>query len=116
MPILVIREKVTPEQLRELLEVYTADSYIKMAVDIEQGFLAAGSVMHYECEEVLLELECEQSNIWGAGWYVDRQEMAYDSFINQRPSDHNRSIYIESEAIKARVKTIVENFFAGVQP
>ena len=116
MSILFIREKVTPAQLRELLEVYPADSYIKMAVDIEQEILVAGAVMHFECEEVLLEQESEQSNIWGAGWYVDRQEMAYDSYINQRPADHNRSIYIESETVKARVKIIVENFFAGVQP
>jgi Protein of unknown function (DUF5674) len=116
MGILVIREKVTLEQLRELLEFYPAQSYIKMAVDIEQDFVAAGAVMHYECEEVLLEMGCQQSNVWGAGWYVDRQEMAYDSYINQRPSDNNRSIYIESEPIKARVKMIVEKLFAGVQP
>ena len=114
--ILTIREKVTPEQLRDMLEVYATSSYIKVAVDIERGFLVGGAVMHYECEEVLLQLESEQSNIWGAGWYVDQQEMAYDSFINQRPAQGNRSLYIEDEGIKARVKVIVEKFFAGVQP
>jgi hypothetical protein len=115
--ILVIREKVTPEQLREMLEVYAASSYIKVAVDVEQEFLVGGAIMHYECEEVLLEQEeCEQRNIWGAGWYVDRQEMAYDSYINQRPSDGNRSIYIQDENLKSRVKSIVEKLFAGVQP
>jgi hypothetical protein len=115
--ILTIREKVTPEQLRDLLEVYATSFYIKVAVDIERGFLVGGAVMHYECEEVLLQQEeSEQRNIWGAGWYVDQQEMAYDSFINQRPAQGNRSLYIEDETIKARVKTIVENLFAGVQP
>jgi Protein of unknown function (DUF5674) len=117
MGILVIREKVTPEQLREMLEVYTADSYIKLAVDTEREFLVGGAVMHYECEEILLEQEqSEQRNVWGAGWYVDRQEVAYDSYINQRPGDGNRSIYIEDESLKSRVKTIVETLFAGVQP
>jgi hypothetical protein len=42
--------------------------------------------------------------------------MAYDSYINQRPSDGNRSIYIQDENLKARVKSIVEKLFAGVQP
>ncbi len=116
MGILVIREKVNPEQLREMLEVYAASSYIKVAVDVEQEFLVGGAIMHYECEEVLLEQECEQRNIWGAGWYVERQEMAYDSYINQRPSDGNRSIYIQDENLKSRVKSIVEKLFAGVQP
>jgi Protein of unknown function (DUF5674) len=73
--ILVIREKVTPEQLREMLEVYAASSYIKVAVDVEQEFLVGGAIMHYECEEVLLEQEeCEQRNIWGqvGMWTVKR--------------------------------------------
>lgn len=117
MSIHTIREKVAPEQLRDLLEVYPVDPYIKMAVDIEQEIIVAGAVMHFECEEVLLEQEeSKQSNVWGAGWYVNRQEMAYDSYINQRPDDNNRSIYIQSETIKARVKVIVEKYFAGVQP
>ena len=117
MGILVIRKKVTPEQLHEMLEVYAAGSYIKVAVDVEQEFLVGGAIMHFECEEILLEQEgCEQKNVWGAGWYVDRQEMAYDSFINQRPSDNNSSIYIQDEHLKARVKNIVEKLFAGVQP
>jgi Protein of unknown function (DUF5674) len=116
MGILLIREKVTSEQLREMLEVYAADSYIKVAVDVERRFLVGGAVMHYECEEILLEQEqSDQHNVWGAGWYVDRQEMAYDSFINQRPSDGNRSIYIEDESLKAKIKAIVETLFAGVE-
>jgi hypothetical protein len=92
MGILVIREKVTPEQLRELLEQYPVAGYVKVAVDVEQEILVAGGVMHVDCEEVLLEQEhVQQQNVWGAGWYVFTQEMAYDSFINQRPPQ-NRSI------------------------
>ncbi len=116
MGLQVIREKVTPEQLRELIAQYPVEQYVKVAVDIEQEILVAGGVMHVDCEEVLLELEdVQQQNVWGAGWYVLTQEMAYDSFINQRPPQ-NRSIFLQDESLKKRVKTIVERFFAGVQP
>jgi hypothetical protein len=92
------------------------EGYIKVAVDIEQEILVAGGVMHVDCEEILLEQEnAQQQNIWGAGWYVLTQEVAYDSFINQRPPQ-TRSIYLQDQTVKTRVKAIVERFFAGVRP
>lgn len=116
MGLQIIREKVTPEQLRDLLEQYPVAGYVKVAVDVQQEILVAGGIMHVDCEEVLLDQEnVQQQNVWGAGWYVFTQEMAYDSFINQRPPQ-NRSIYLLDEALKTQVKAIVERFFVGVQP
>ncbi len=113
----VIREKVTPEQLREMLKVYSDDRYVKQAVDLEQEIITGGGVMHYECEQLLLEeAESKQRNVWGAGWYYERQETTFDSYINIRPSDGNRSIYLEDEQLKIRIRSLVEQFFGGVQP
>jgi hypothetical protein len=50
--ILIIREKVTPEQLKVMLERHSNINYVKVAVDIEQGFLAGGGDMHSDCEEI----------------------------------------------------------------
>lgn len=117
MGILIIRQKVTPEQLRAMLEVYPDDKYVKLAVDLEQEIVVGGGIMHYECEEVLLEQAgSKQSNVWGAGWYFERQETTFDSYINIRPNDGNRSIYLQDEQLKARVQAIVKRFFGGVQP
>jgi hypothetical protein len=114
--ILVVRQKTTPEALRTMHEAIAEQSYIKVAVDVERGILAGGGAMHYECEEVLLEEGCEQHNIWGAGWYVDTQTVAYDSLINIRPKQGNRTIELEDILLRNRIKTIVEGFFAGVLP
>jgi hypothetical protein len=114
--ILVIRQKPTPEALRAMLEAIAEQAYIKVAVDVELGILAGGGAMHYECEEVLLEEGCQQNNIWGAGWYVDTQTVAYDSLINIRPNQGNRGIELEDTVLRNRIKTIVEGFFAGVLP
>lgn len=48
-----LRQKVTPEQIEEMLQ--SLDSYIKLAVDIEKRVLAGGGVLHADCEAVLLE-------------------------------------------------------------
>lgn len=48
----LIRSLVTPQQLNEMLESH--DSYIKLAVDVEQGILAGGGILHADCEAVLL--------------------------------------------------------------
>jgi hypothetical protein len=66
----LIRDKVTPEQLHEMLEQYPVEQYIKLAVDVEEGIAVGGGEMHYECEEVLLDKGGSiQRNIWGAGWF-----------------------------------------------
>jgi hypothetical protein len=65
---------------------------------------------------VLLEEGCQQHNIWGAGWYVDTQTVAYDSLINIRPKQGNRTIELEDIHLRNRIKTIVETLFVGVNP
>jgi hypothetical protein len=102
MGILIIREKVTPEQLRNLLEY--------------QGFLAGGGDAHADCEAMMLELGCEQRNRWGSGWNWKRQEVKFDSLINIRPRDGNRQHELQDPNLRERVRQIIAGFFEGVQP
>jgi hypothetical protein len=111
-----IREKVTSEQLREMLERYPVEQYIKLAVDVEEGIAVGGGEMHYECEEVLLDDEgSKQRNVWGAGWLWQTKEIKFDSYINIRPP-YNRSNEVQDPTIRERIKEIVLNLFDGVQP
>ncbi len=66
--IYIIRERVTAEQINEMLEML--QTYIKLAVDIDRGILAGGGVMHADCEAVLLEDGGQQEYIWGADWIL----------------------------------------------
>ena len=47
----IIRDKATPAQIKEMLEML--QSYIKLAVDIDRGILAGGGAMHADCEAIL---------------------------------------------------------------
>ncbi len=114
--ILIIREKATPEQLKAMLERHSNINYVKVAVDIEQGILAGGGDMHSDCKEILLEHECGQHNIWGAGWHWDTREVKFDSLIDIRPKQGNRGIELTDPNLRKRIAEIILEFFEGVQP
>ena len=101
----LIREPATADQLREMLESLSV--YIKVAVDIRQGILAGGGILHADCEADLLEAGCRQEDIWGADWIPDEQEVRFEALINIRPRQGNRSMEIQAPAIRAKVETIV---------
>jgi hypothetical protein len=102
----LIQERATKEQLEEMLEILS--SYIKLAVDIERGILAGGGELHADCEAVLLENGSTQVHIWGADWYPLTQEVGYESLINIRPRQNNRSMEIQDPMIRYRVAQIVQ--------
>ena len=87
--------------------------YIKVAVDIQQGILAGGGVMHADCEAVLLEEGCRQEDIWGADWIPEEQQVRFEALINIRPKQGNRRLEIEDPALRARVEAIVRHLLGG---
>jgi hypothetical protein len=115
--ILIVREKVTPEQLNIMLEAIRHQMYVKVAIDLELGIVSGGGAMHLDCQDFLLDadLGCEPRNIWGAGWYVDTQTVAFDSLLNYRPPN-NRTDEVENPEFRNRITQVIEDFFKGVQP
>ena len=105
--ILVIRSRVVKEQVDQMLEAL--GSYIKLAVDIDQGTLAGGGFLHADCEAALLEEGSRQEDIWGADWIPTTQEIRYESLINIRPRQSNPSMEILNPAICKRVEKIVRS-------
>jgi len=108
----IIRESATSEQIEEMLE--TLGSYIKLAVDIEQGSLAGGGELHADCEVVLLKDGSRQADVWGADWFPFTKEVGFESLINIRPSQNNRSMEIQDPALRERVSRIVQNLLGRI--
>ena len=105
----VITAQVTPQQMKDMLEAL--HTYVKLAVDIERRVVAGGGALHADCEAVLLEDGSLQQDIWGAGWYPESQEVGFESLINIRPKQGNRSIAISSPALCAAIAVIVRERF-----
>lgn len=84
----------------------TLGDYIKLAVDIERQIIAGGGELHADCEEALLNDGSKQENIWGADWYPKTKEVAFESLINIRPKQNNRSMFIQDPSVKNLVEKI----------
>ena len=108
-----MRERTTSLALQEMLDA--CGVYVKLAVDIERKVIAGGANLHYKCEEKLLEDGSRQQDIWGADWYPYTQEIAYESMINIRPSQNNRTMEIRSPVIREKIAQIIQEFFGGIE-
>ena len=108
----IIRVHTTSQQMTEMLEAL--GGYIKLAVDVERGILAGGGAMHADCESALLDDGSAQENIWGADWNPSAQEVSYESLINIRPRQGNRSLEVSDLQLQARIAEIVRGLLGKI--
>lgn len=83
---------------------------VKAVVDIEKGIMAVDVDMHVDAEAELLEDGSEQENLWGINIYPHEpieKRVEFDSMINIRPSQGNRSRGVENPVIQKKIITIV---------
>lgn len=109
----LIERPATPQQIQEMLEVYSFQ--IKIVVDIRRRLLAGGGEMHADCEALLLAAGSEQDDPWGANWYPAEQRVEFESLINIRPRLGNRSFLIEDEDVRRQVAAITYELLGDVR-
>lgn len=90
------------------------DNTIKAAVDIKKEVMAVDAPMHYECEQLLLDNGSSQEDIWGINLYLDEDSIddlvEFDSMINIRPAQNNRSRSVESPETQEKIKAVVSKW------
>ena len=116
MTIHIITARATSEQIQTMLQAFPQTRMIKIVVDVQRRILAGGSEMHYECESALLEDGSRQEDLWGANWYPDEQQIEFESLINIRPRQNNRSIILQDSALCQLVETITRERLGEVRP
>jgi len=107
----VLRLRATQRQLEDILQ--PLGTYIKLAVDIRRGIVAAGGILHADCEAALLEEGSRQEDVWGADWNPSAQQVTFESLINIRPRQKNPSLEILDPAVRERVAEIVHGLLGG---
>jgi len=109
MEILIVREPVDKETLDALAKAWHF-TLVKGVADISLGTLALGGEWHMDANNRLIEKGSSQENLWGFNLYPkERGDAAieYNSLINIRPLQGNRSMEIESEEIQEAVRKVV---------
>ena len=105
----IVRERISSAQFAELARLRFGDM-VKAAVDVGREIMALGGELHSDEEAVLLEDGSSQADIWGINLYPDESPeswIEFDSMINVRPSQGNRSRGVEDPNIQARIRAIV---------
>ena len=115
--VVVLDRRIEAAELRRLLERF--EDMVKYVVDVESGRIAVGGEMHADAEQVLLEAGARQSSLWGANYYPGRGRdgcIEYTSLINIRPAAGNRSMELQDEALRERVRTITFELLGEGEP
>jgi hypothetical protein len=111
MDITLVDKPISREQLKTLAEQLYGDM-VKGVVDVDKGIMVIGGELHADEEAFLLQRDSRQENLWGINLYPDRdvREMVeFDSMINIRPSQNNRSRGVDDAAIRERIVGVVES-------
>lgn len=107
----IIEENISTEELRELAKNMFGN-LVKAVVDIEKGIMAVGGELHADEEALLIENGSKQRNLWGINIYPDIKGddwIEFDSMINLRPSQGNKSRGVENLDMQKNIIKIVNN-------
>jgi hypothetical protein len=107
-----IIEKITKEELRKIAD-RTFGDMVKAVVDIAKKTVMIDAELHADIEQTMLENGSNQEDLWGINIYPDGFDdngvVEFDSLINIRPWQNNRSRYVNDENIRKQIVEIVEN-------
>jgi len=111
MLIVTPENKISLSELREMSKRMFGN-LVKAVVDMEKEVMAIDGELHADEQALLLEQGSKQQDIWGINLYSDKTGddfVEFDSVINIRPLQKNRSRGVENEEIRKKILEIVNN-------
>ena len=109
---IILDKPISRAELSELAHNFYEDM-IKGVVDVRQQLLALDAELHSDLESMLLEEGSNQEDLWGINLYPEMEGedfIEFDSLINIRPRQGNRSRDVEDEAIREQIRQVVDKF------
>jgi uncharacterized protein DUF5674 len=109
MPIHIVTTSVSLDELRRMAREQFGD-FVKAVVDVGRGVMAIGGELHADEETMLLDQGSRQADLWGINLYPDvpiEDLIEFDSMINVRPSQGNRSRGVDDARVQRQIREIV---------
>jgi hypothetical protein len=106
----LVEESIGLSELDQMAEKMFG-SLVKAVVDVEEEVMVVDAEMHSDEEEFLLQHGSKQKNLWGINLYPNKfgeDFIEFDSMINLRPSQNNRSRSVDDIKIREKIISIVE--------
>lgn len=110
----IVREPITRLNIASLAHEQFGDM-VKAVVDVAREVMAIGGELHSDEEAKLLDDGSKQEHLWGLNLYPDEPEsdwIEYDSMINIRPSQGNRSREVEDPNVRESIRRVVNALIA----
>jgi hypothetical protein len=106
----IVRDGISLSRLKELSESLFGD-LVKAVVDVRLGLMVVGGELHSDEEALLISGGSTQAHLWGINLYPDQfgspDFVEFDSMINIRPGQGNRSRSVEDPEVQASILAIV---------
>jgi hypothetical protein len=106
---IIVSESITLEELKKMAEERFGNM-VKAVIDLSQEIMALDAELHADEEALLLEHGSRQEDLWGINLYPEIPEdewVEFDSMINLRPSQGNRTRGVDNPEIRQKIVEIV---------
>lgn len=111
---IILDKPISIEELKVIAGELYGDM-VKAVADVHNGLIAIDAELHSDLEQFLLENGSNQEDLWGFNIYPEMEGedfIEFDSLINIRPRQNNRSRCVESEEIRERITGMVYKFIS----
>ena len=109
--IILVKEPIKLEALKKIAKE-RGSNLVKVVVDVKENIIAIGGAMHADEEKFLIEQGSIQEDLWGINIHPDSLRenwVEFDSMINIRPRQNNRSRGVEDPDNQEKIIGIVNS-------
>ena len=104
-----IKNSISVDELK-IMTKKMFDNLVKAVVDIKKEIMTVDAPMHSDEEAELIKNGSKQENLWGINLYPAKKGkdfIEFDSIINIRPNQNNRSRDVDDPKIRKIIIKIV---------
>lgn len=105
----IIEDKISVVELQTMTK-NMFDNLVKGVVDIKKEIMAIDAPMHSDEEAELIKNGSKQEDLWGINLYPEKDGkdfIEFDSMINIRPNQSNRSRGVDNPEIRKKIIQII---------
>jgi len=105
----IIKDAISLKELKQMSKKMFGN-LVKAVVDTQKEIMAVDAPMHADQEAELIKNGSKQENLWGINLYPDKTDndfIEFDSIINLKPNQNNRTRGVEDPEIQAKIMKIV---------
>jgi hypothetical protein len=106
---IIVSESISLLELKKMAEERFGN-LVKAVIDLKKEIIAVDAELHADEEALLLEKGSRQEDLWGINIYPEMPEnerVEFDSMINLRPSQGNRTRGVDAPEIRQKIIEIV---------